>query len=825
MAPRHQRNKNMSVKYSQSSPARALLALGLIAAALPAANAQDSTGTSADASAQPAAGQMQAVVVTGTRSLNRRTLETESPVDVISSKELLSTGSNELATVLSRLLPSMNFPRPVGADASDAVRPAQLRGLSPDQTLVLVNGKRRHTSSVVNVNGTLGRGSAPVDLNAIPLAAIDHVEVLRDGAAAQYGSDAIAGVINIILKKGAEGGELEVQYGEYDKGDGEQTTVRGSAGMALGDKGWVRLAIEAANRNPTNRAFADPRPEAGPRQGTITQRYGDPDSRPRSIFVNSQYALSDSVDWYAFANYGERKTSSAATWRTAYTTPFNAANPVLRSALYPEGFLPLEDSTSKDSALVTGLRGELAGWRWDASLNYGRNRFSLDVDNSTNLSAGFANPSQTSFYAGKLSSTQKVANLDVARDIPVSWMAGPLTVALGAEARYESYEIGAGEPNSYFGGGAQGFSGFRPENAGKNSRNNQSLYLNLEGDITKDLSGSLAVRHEHYSDFGNTTSGKASARYAFTPAFALRGTVSNGFRAPSLAQEFYTITTTNFLVINGQNTPIETGTFPVGSAAAQALGAQPLKPERARNLSFGAQWQPLRNWTTTVDLYRIDIDDRVIFSSNLQLSGAAAAGLNTALQNRGIFVGAARYFTNAVDTRTKGLDVVSTYRLNLAQGARADFTLAYNHNDNEVRHVAATPAALANAGLVLADRQTINRLTVGSPKDKLGLNGEVTRGTWSGRTSVTRYGKFTVPQNNAALDQTYDPQWVLDVSGTVRLAGNWRVTLGIDNLTNRYPAQVTSSGNLNVNGTQPYSVWAPNGFNGRFFYAKAGYSW
>jgi len=809
----------MSVKHSRPNPARALLALGLIASSLPAAQAQQNTPD------QPAAGEMQAVVVTGTRSLNRRTLETESPVDVISSRELLGTGSSELATVLSRLLPSMNFPRPVGADASDAVRPAQLRGLSPDQTLVLVNGKRRHTSAVVNVNGTQGRGSAPVDLNAIPLAAIDHIEVLRDGAAAQYGSDAIAGVVNIILKKGAEGGEAEIQYGEYDKGDGEQTTVRGSAGFALGDKGWLRVAVEAANRNPTNRAFPDPRPEAGPRRGTLTQRYGDPDSRPRSLFLNSQYNINENLDWYAFANYGERKTSSAATWRTAYTTPFNAAAPTLRTPLYPEGFLPLQDSTSTDSSLVTGLRGELAGWRWDASLNFGRNRFELDVDNTTNLSAGFPNPGQTSFYAGKLTTTQDVANLDVARDIPVSWMAGPLTVALGLEARYESYEIGAGEPNSYFGGGAQGFSGFRPENAGKNSRNNQSLYLNLEGDITSKLSGSLAVRHERYSDFGNTTSGKASARYAFTPQFALRGTVSNGFRAPSLAQESYTITTTNFLVINGQNTPFETGTFAVGSAAASALGAQALKPERARNLSFGAQWQPIRNWTTTVDLYRIDIDDRVIFSSNLLLSSAAAAGLNTALQNQGIFVGAARYFTNAVDTRTKGVDVVSTYRMNLAQGARADFTLAYNHNDNEVRHVAATPALLADAGLVLADRQTVNRLTVGSPKDKLTLSGDYTRGTWSGHANVTRYGKFTVPQNTAALDQTYDPQWVLDVSTSVRVASNWRVTLGIDNLTNRYPAQVTSNGNLNVNGTQPYSVWAPNGFNGRFFYGKVGYSW
>ena len=804
----------MSCKHTQPNPARAVLVLGLVAALAPLAApalAQQAPGADADTAAT------QTVLVTGTRSLNRRTLDSESPVDVIGSKELQSTGSGELATVLSRLLPSMNFPRPSGADASDAVRPAQLRGLSPDQTLVLVNGKRRHTSAVVNVNGTLGRGSAPVDLNAIPLAAIERIEVLRDGAAAQYGSDAIAGVVNIILKKGAEGGEAEVVYGQYDYGDGEQATVRGSAGFKLGQDGWVRVAIEAADRNATNRAFADPRPSAGPRQGTVTQRYGDPDSRPRTLFVNSQVRINDDIDWYAFAGYGERATSSAAVFRTAYTDNTRTA---LRSPLYPEGFQPLLDSTSVDASIVTGLRGVMGDWRWDASLNHGRNRFELDVNNTVNYSLGAASP--TGFYAGELTSTQSLANLDVAREIPVSFMHGPLTVALGLEARHESYEIGAGEANSYRGSGAQGYSGFRPENAGKNSRNNKSVYLNLEGDITEDLSGALALRHERYSDFGNTSSAKASARYAFTPTFALRGTVSNGFRAPSLAQSFYTITTTNTLLVNGASALVETGTFPVGSAAARALGASSLKAEKARNLSIGAQWQPNRNWTTTVDLYRIDIDDRIVFSSNLQLANAPALANALAAQN--VFVGAARYFTNAVDTRTEGVDIVSTYRLNLEGGARADLTLGYNHNDNAVRNVAGSPAVLSAQKLVLVDRQSVNRLTVGSPKDKLSLTGDYTNSIWNGRAAVTRYGKFTVPQNDATLDQNYDPQWVLDLSASVRLQ-QWRLTAGIDNATNRYPAQVTSRANLNANGTQPYSVWAPNGFNGRYFYLKAGYTW
>jgi iron complex outermembrane receptor protein len=802
----------MSCKHHHANPHRAVLILSLIATLAPTAALAQETPPPA-----PAAQDVQTIVVTGTRSLNRRTLDSESPVDVIGNKELLSTGSGELATVLSRLLPSMNFPRPSGADASDAVRPAQLRGLSPDQTLVLVNGKRRHTSAVVNVNGTLGRGSAPVDLNAIPLAAIERIEVLRDGAAAQYGSDAIAGVVNIILKRGAKGGEAEVVYGQYDAGDGEQGTVRGSAGFNLGQDGWVRIAVEAAERNATNRSFADPRPSAGPRQGLITQRYGDPDSRPRTLFVNSEVRINDDVDWYAFASYGERDTSSAATFRTAFT---DNTRTTLRSPLYPEGFQPLLGSTSVDASIVTGLRGVAGGWRWDASLNHGRNRFTLDVNDTVNYSLGAASP--TSFYAGELTSKQSLANLDVAREIPVSFMSGPLTVALGLEARHESYEIGAGEAGSYFGSGAQGYSGFRPENAGENSRNNKSVYLNLEGDITSALSGALALRHERYSDFGSTNSAKASARYAFTPTFALRGTASNGFRAPSLAQSFYTITTTNTLLVNGASALVETGTFPVGSAAARALGAQPLKAEKARNLSIGAQWQPTRNWTTTVDLYRIDIDDRIVFSSNLQLANAPA--LSRALASQGVFVGAARYFTNAVDTRTKGVDVVSTYRMNFAQGARADLTLAYNHNDNEVQGVAASPAVLSGQGLSLVDRQSINRLTVGSPKDKLGLTGDFTQGAWNGRAVVTRYGEFTVPQNDPALDQNYDPQWVLDLAASVRL-NQWRLTAGIDNVTNRYPAQVTSRANLNVNGTQPYSVWAPNGFNGRYFYVKAGYTW
>ena len=767
------------------------------------------------AQAQDAAadGELQSVVVTGTYAKNRRTADSESPIDVISARELKSTGSTELATVLARLLPSVNFPRPSGADASDAVRPAQLRGLSPDQTLVLVNGKRRHTSAVVNVNGTDGRGSAPVDLNAIPLEAIDHIEVLRDGAAAQYGSDAIAGVINIILKKGPDGGEVEAGYGEYQKHDGRSRDLRGSTGFALGNDGWVRIALEAEDNDPTNRAGPDFRNPKEPLYGHVNQRFGDPESRPRALFVNGQYDINDNVEWYAFADVSQRYTSAAATWRTA----FNGT--ALRTPLFPDGFLPLEDSTSTDTSLVTGLRGEAAGWRWDASLNYGSNEFKLDLDNTVNQDLGALSP--THFYDGKLTNTEELFNFDVARDYAVAAFSGPLTVALGVEARHEEYKIGAGEPDSYSGTGAQGFSGFRPVNAGSNSRHSESIYLNLEQEFTKQFSASGALRHERYSDFGSTTSAKGSARYAFNDAISLRGTASTGFRAPSLAQQFYTITTTNFSVVNGVNTPIETGTFAVGSAAATALGAEPLKAEKAHNYSLGLQLAPLRNWTTTVDAYRIDIDNRIALSANMTLSTA----LKNSLAAQGILVGAGRYFTNAIDTRTTGVDVVSTYRWDLQERGRFDFTAAYNHNNNEVERVAANPALLTANGLTLIDRQTINRMTVGSPRDKFSLATDYTLGRWNGHATVTRYGSFTVPQNDATLDQTYDPQWVLDLSGSVKLAKNWKLTAGIDNVSNRYPAQVTSAGNLNNNGINPYSGFAPNGFNGRYYYGKATYSW
>ncbi|WP_394777608.1 TonB-dependent receptor plug domain-containing protein [Undibacterium sp.] len=753
------------------------------------------------------------VIVTGTRSVTRTVSDSEAPIDVLTSKDLQSTGSNELETVLSRLLPSLNFPRPAVADNSSAIRTAQLRGLSPDQTLVLVNGKRWHTTAVVNVSGAAGRGSAPADLNTIPLSEIDRIEVLRDGAAAQYGSDAIAGVINIILKKGAAGGEIQAGAGQYGKGDGAQGNVSANFGTQLGDKGWLRFTVEQRNQNETNRSGADFRNKAEPLYGQVTQAQGDPKLKQTSLGLNGALQLADDVELYGFANGSRRDSDVAATWRTAYST-----GTTLRSNLYPQGFLPIEQSTSDDVALVAGIRGKTdGGWRWDASVNYGSNSFDLDIANSANLS--IAGSTQTRFYAGKLKNSQTLLNFDAAREFDVAWLPAPLTFAVGAEAKREKYEISAGEPASYSGSGAQGFSGFQPSNAGSTDRHSIALYANLEAELSKQLSASFALRTENYSDFSSVTSGKLSARYEVSKELAFRAAASTGFRAPSLAQQNYTITTTNILTLpNVGQQLVDTGTFGVNTAAAKALGAKPLEAEKSHNYSVGAVIQPVRNFSTSVDLYQINIDNRILYSGNLILPTA----LQATLANQGVLVGAARYFANAMDTRTRGVDIVSTYQINLANADKLALTLGYNHNDTDVSAIAANPAILTQNKLTLIDRQTINRATEASPKDKVSLGADYNASVWGVHGQATRYGKFTSPQNDPTTDQTFSANWVLDLSGSYRL-GKWTLTAGVDNLTDKYPDTVIAANSLG--GTLPYSTFSPYGFNGRYFYAKAAYTW
>lgn len=772
-----------------------LLALTAAGAALPAA-AQP---------VEPIA--LQQVVVTGTRRVDRTLAQSESPVDVIGAADLQRTGTTELATALAQLLPSLNFPRPSLTDASDAVRPAQLRGLPPDQVLVLIDGKRRHTGAVVNINGTQGRGSAPVDLNAIPIAAIARVEVLRDGAAAQYGSDAIAGVVNIVLKQGARGGIVSAEIGSTDRGDGQRGQLGASLGLDLGEGGWLRLAVEGGHQQRSNRAGIDTRDAATePRKGRVNNRLGDPDSTQQSLLLNGQAALGGGLQAYGHASLNRRDTTSAAFWRTQATA---AANGV--AALYPEGFLPLEQTRTRDVGLVLGLRGDAAGWQWDASLNHGENRFDIDVSNTANYSLGAASP--TRFDAGGLRNRQTLFNLDASREL--DWgLAGPVALTVGAEFRQERYQVVAGEPASYSGGGSSGFPGFRPGDSGSHARHGVAAYANLETQLTQRFSATAALRVEDYSDFGRATAAKLSGRYVASPALALRGTLSTGFRAPSLAQQYFATTSTN--LINGAL--VEAGTFTVPSAAAQALGAAPLKAETSRSASLGVQLTPTREWQTTLDVYQVDIDHRILLSANLSLPTA----LRNQLAAQGLLVSTGRYFTNALDTRTRGADLVSTLRQDWGGAGRSDFTLAYGYNHQAVRRLADNPAVLTANNLQLIDRVTLARATVSAPEHKLLLSAEHRWGPWSARVAATRYGDYEVRQASAANDQRFASAWLADVSvGWSR--GAWSVDAGVDNLGNRYPDRVIAANA--VGGILTYSSFSPFGFNGRQYFAKAAYRW
>jgi len=793
-----------------------LTAALLLALAAPAALAQSG------ATAPPTSGTLDTVIVTGTRVADRTVAESQSPIDIISSEALQATGTTELATALARALPSLNFPRPALTDGTSAIRPAQLRGLAPDQVLVLVNGKRRHTSSLLNLNGTIGRGSAPVDLNTIPVSAIDRVEVLRDGASAQYGSDAIAGVVNVVLKGAREGGSLQVQHGQYSAGDGAQSQIAGDTGLALGDdRGFLHLSAQIGQQDPSNRA----RPFAGtpgPTQPALGQKafvIGEPEVDFGAIALNLDYALTDTVSLYAFGTASNRDITSFAFFRA----PGNPTQNIL--SIYPDGFLPEINNISKDRSLVAGLKGFTAGgWNWDLSFNHGYNHLEFYTRNTLNASLGPSSP--TSFYDGALETTQNIANFDVSRQL--DWgLAYPATLSFGVEARNEKWNQSPGEYGSYAnaglgvpgaGAGAQGFGGFAPEVSGAYDRDSHALYAGLEADFTDRFSGGVAARYEDYDDFGSQASGKVSARYAFSDAVALRGTVASGFRAPSLAQQYFQTVSTVFLP--GITTPFEIRTFPASSAVAQAFGAEPLQPEESLSYSLGLVLQPVDGLYVTVDAYQIDVDDRIALSSNL-----TGDGVRTLLESRGIFgVNGGRYFTNAIDTQTRGIDVVGTWRVPLA-ASTLDFTGGYNHTKTEITRIAPNPAELEDSGLDLEriDRVEIGRIEQGFPRNKLLLGTVWTGQQWALTANATRYGSVRTTPNNAALDQTYGAKWLLDLSASYRPADAWTLTLGADNVLNEYPDE-NSFGN-STNGQFPYSNLSPFGFGGAFVYGKVGYRW
>ncbi len=813
--------------------------IALAAASAPAFAQEDTPAT------EESARTLETVVTVGTRVANRSALDTAAPVDVVSAEAIQNIGVGELNQALSVNLPALNFPRPALADGTDSVRPAALRGLAPDQTLVLLNGKRRHQASLVNVNGTIGRGSSAVDLNTIPNLAVGNVEVLRDGASALYGSDAIAGVVNVRLREASEGGAISTSYGwretEYtvpvitpttpgvpnpgpsvtrERSDGHIFTIAGWKGFALGDSGFLTVTAEYKDQNHTERPGYDHRqqyPGSQPAAEAVIGRFnawtGEPELEQVTLFANAGYDLANGAELYGWASFQDRETISAGFFRRA----LDDRNVI---QIYPNGFLPKINPTTTDYSALGGVRFGWAGWDADASIGYGSNKMEFQIIDTLNRSLGPASP--TEFDAGGFEHTQLVGNLSFVKGFAVDGLASDLNVAWGVEARRETYEIFAGEPDSYRNGGvllngnptasgAQVFPGFRPANELEEDRTAVGVYLDLEANVTDAFLVSAAVRGESYSDFGETVTGKLAARYDVNENFAVRGSVQNGFRAPSLQQQYFTTTSTNF--ING--VPFDITTFTVDDPIARALGAQDLDAETSVNYALGAVFRA-GAFNLTVDGYRIDVTDRIVLSENL-----TAANVQAYLQSQGfIGAGGGRFFLNGVDTETTGVDIIANYAFPETAFGRFNATLGANFNKTEVTKVPAIPQLSAlNPPPVLFARVNVLTFEEGAPKDKFTGQLNWDHGPFGATLRAVRYGEVLVPQTNPALDYTLDPKTLIDLEARYTWNEKVTVAVGADNLLDEYPDAAPLG--LNTTGNTPFSTYSPFGYSGRFVYAKA----
>ncbi|RSV39654.1 TonB-dependent receptor [Sphingomonas sp. ABOLD] len=759
------------------------------------------------------------IVVTGTRSQGRSRLDTASPVDVLSSEALGRQGTTELGAAVAAIAPSIDFPRPSATDGTDAIRPATLRGLSPDQVLVLVNGVRVNSSALLNINGSVGRGSAAVDLNTIPTAALERIEVLRDGASAQYGSDAIAGVINLRLREARSGGAASATYGIYrtdiDTARGSRSTTGEPAftasvwqGFGLGEDGFVTVTGEYVNRQATNRADFDPR--VTPTR--VTGRFGDPQVEQYTGTVNAGKGIGGGWSLYGWGSYQDRDTRSAAFPRLASATTALAG--------YPDGFLPIINTKSTNAVGAVGVKGDLGDWGVDLHAGYGRNKIAYRTRNSANYAYGAATPKN--FYDGALIFDQWVAGLDVRRKFDVLQS---LNLAFGAEGRREGYKITPGEPASYdapatgavvgASPGAQGFGGFAPVNAIERSRRSVSGYLDLEAQVTQAFLVDVAVRGEHYSDFGDTANGKLSARYDVAPWFALRGTVSTGFRAPSLQQQYFTSVAQ--VVQNG--TPILTGTFPSTAPVAAALGGKPLQPEKSTNFSVGTVIRA-GGFDLSVDAYEIRLRDQLGLSENIQASFSpqVAAILNP------FNVPSARFFINGLRSRTRGIDAVAHYRLgNAADPAGSfDFTLAGNVNEIVVTRVP-TNTATVNPAPVLFARSRVLTIEQGTPGEKVTGTIDWAKGPVGLTLRGTYYGDVNQPGTTPAADIHTGRHLISDFELRFQPRKGAQIALGASNLFDVYPDRTIPANNST--GVVGFPYYSPFGFNGRYLYARLGVNW
>ncbi len=723
----------------------------------------------------------------GTRGDERSPLEATSPIDVITAEQIERSGLTSLTDVLRYFVAGFNAPETSVADGSDHMRAYTLRGMSPDQILILVNGKRMHTSAMLHVNGVIGRGSTQVDLETIVLSAIEKIEILRDGAAAQYGSDAISGVINIILKGAGQDNKVSVHTGERKEGDGRVMQADAFVSIPLDYDGFVNISLDAKGQDQTQRAGLDSR-LSPPSQQTHA---GLPDADSIKALLNTEIALKNDTTLYSKVIISQRESSASAFFRPSE---------LVSEPLYSDGFLPMIATTINDTSMTIGARGEWGNnIRWDTSYTYGHNVFEYDVHDSMNYSLGASSP--TSFDNGTLEFTQNIANLDIVRDV------NEIKIAAGMEYKHENYQIKAGDEASYIGTGSQGFAGFRPENSVDKKRDNYALYTDMIYRLNDDFIVEAAARYEDYSDFGFTTNAKLALRYKITPEILLRSSGNSGFRAPSLAQSSFS-QTSSFVDTTGVLTT--QGTFRPEHEVAQALGAKALKPERSKNFTLGSVYRPNKNLSFTFDYFFVEVDDRIVLSS--ELSGTTQTQKDL-LSDYGI--SAARFFTNAADTQTQGLDLKVNYTYQIDKLSNINFSLWYNHNQTEVICCTSPNEAEGNC-----NDQT-DRVENGQPEDALRLLTHYQKERLNTTLNISYYGKYNQVMN--AVSYEFDPAFTADIDLSYAITKDITIAVGGQNILDTLPNTWDGlSGTFyGYNGIKPYSRYSPFGYSGAYYYLRA----
>ena len=815
------------------------------------------------------------VIVTGTRAPGRSAEDLPVPVDVLTAEDMANTGQTELGRMLQAIAPSFNFSTSAISDGTDALRPATLRGLGPDQTLVLINGKRRHQSSLIHVNTSVGRGTAGTDMNAIPAASIKRVEVLRDGAAAQYGSDAIAGVINIVLKDASEGGRAYASYGEYEEDDGETYNVDLNGGVPLGDSGFLNATFNYRDRDSTNRAGkqgncvyggcadtdgngidepGDPREVDFPRDSF---RIGDAESEQYAFIANAGYALGKG-EVYGFVTYSERDNESAAFYRD----PVSGADAYLADGdnVVPDGFLPLIASQIDDYSVDLGYQVDFDnGMTMDVSYTTGENSIKYSTENSINYyfvnELRFGQGLSDDAIRSSIPRTADAYDLELGLDtfnLDFTQGFGDLALAFGAEYRIDEYKIKPGAEYSYAdfdslngmslypqdaAGGIQGFPGIAPGSSVDEDRDVYSLYVDGEYEITADLLVSAAVRYDDYDDFGDTTNFKLAANWAIVDNFRLRGAINTGFRAPSMQQQYFNNISTQFIDNpadpGGPQIPVQIGTFRNDSDLAKAIGIPQLKEEESINYSAGIVWSPTDRLSVTLDYYYIEIDDRIVISNQLDGDDDPTGNLGAALDAVG--AGAAQFFLNGADTETEGVDLVLTWAGDDILGGSLDVTLAGNYTETDVTDIYTSGGLSGVAPEDVFSSQQISIIEEWQPEDRINLTGTWMRDGFLANLSINRFGEYTVEDGGR---QTFDAVYVTDLKLQYTFENGLGVSVGGNNIFDEYPDENeignSRGGTLEDGPGGPIIVSSPGvfeysrrsapfGFNGAYWYAGVSY--